>query len=92
MSRLRRSTFIAPTILKGIPFPEAPARVKKHHVTESVWNNFLRRLEVGDCFEIDYCQLGGLKMAAHRLNISLVHRIIPNGQGYKNRARVWRMA
>jgi len=94
MSRLRQTSFVPPQIIKGVPIPTPPLRVKNHRVNESVWNSFLRQLEPGDCFVIDYQQLGGLKAAAHRLNIAIVHRTertqLANGHFY--RARCWRSA
>jgi hypothetical protein len=81
---------ILPTIEKGIPCPP-PRLDQRRGRKRSPWPAFLRSLEIGDSFLIEYPAAANVKNIARNLGISLVWRYAgkgPNGMYYE---RVWRV-
>jgi hypothetical protein len=79
-----------PKIEKGIPPPPAKPDQRRDR-KPSKWVAFLKSLEVGDSFLIEYPEASTMKMHAREMGIKLTWRYEGKGPNSMAQERVWRI-
>ncbi len=79
-----------PKIEKGIP-PPPPKPDQRRERGPSKWVAFLKSLEVGDSFLIEYPPANTVKMHAREMGIKLTWRYEGKGPNDMAQERIWRI-
>lgn len=82
-----------PVIEKGVPMPPIkPDQRRDRKRKPSPWPEFLKRLEIGDSFLVEYPAATSAKKHAIQLGIKLVWQYAGGGPKGMRQERMWRVA